>query len=74
MTAVCVQVWLFLVTWPLVLRRSHPVLGLGGREGEILSGVRLSGDGVGFRSGGRSLLLYNVKKKESELFATCTMD
>lgn len=54
---ICVHMWLFLIIWPLVLRRSHPILGFGSWEGKILSGVRLSGDGVGFRSRRRRLLL-----------------
>lgn len=57
MAAVQVHVWPLLIVWPLVLRRSRPVLGLGSGEGEVLSGVRLSGDGVGLGSRGRQLLL-----------------
>lgn len=66
--------WFFFVIRLLVLRRSYSVLGFRGWEGEIFFGVGLSGDGVGFRFGGRGLFLYNVKKKESEFFVICIMD
>jgi hypothetical protein len=64
-------VWLVLIIWPLVLRRSHPVLGLGGWEGEILSGVCLSGDRVGFRSGWRGLLLSAEVSSGDRRYLSC---
>lgn len=54
---VCQHVGLLLETQPLALRGCHAVLGLGGREGEVLPGGRLGGDGVGFGAGRRRLLL-----------------
>lgn len=65
MTAVRVRARLLLVTWPLVLRSRHPVLGSGGGEGEVLPAVCLRGDGVGLRSRWGGLLLETGKKKET---------
>lgn len=59
--AVHVDVRLVLIAWPLARRSRHPVLRLGGREGEVLPGVGLSGDGVSFRSGCRWLLLWKCQ-------------
>lgn len=38
-------------------RTHHPVLALGGRDGEVLPGVGLGGDGVGLRPGRGRLVL-----------------
>lgn len=62
--AVRVHVGLLLVTGPLVLRRSRAVLGLGGREGEVLPGVGLRRDGVGLSSGRRGLLLQTGRGRQ----------
>lgn len=72
--AVRVHVGLLLVTGPLVLRGSRAVLGLGGREGEVLPGVGLRRDGVGLGSGRRGLLLQMGGEKEAELSAGRTTD
>ena len=39
----------------------HPVLALGGWDGEVLPGVRLRWDGVLFRIRGRVLLLKHFR-------------
>lgn len=57
MVPICQHVGLLLETQPLALRGRHAVLGLGGREGEVLPGGCLGGDGVGFWAGRRRLLL-----------------
>jgi hypothetical protein len=56
-------VGLLLETQPLALRGRHAVLGLGGREGEVLPGGRLRGDGVGFGAGRRRLLLRTGREQ-----------
>lgn len=68
MITFCVHMWLFLIIWPLVLRRSHPILGFWSWKGKILSGICLSRDGIGFRSRWRGLLLLKCKEKEKQLF------
>lgn len=68
---ICVHMWLFLIIWPLVLRRSHPILGFGSWEGKILSGVCLSGDGVGFRSRRRRLLLSAEVSSRDRCYLRC---
>lgn len=43
------------------LARTHdPVLALGGRDGEVLPGVGLGGDGVGLRTGRGGLILKDT--------------
>ena len=61
--SVCQHVGLLLETQPLALRGRHAVLGLGGREGEVLPGGRLRGDGVGFGAGRRRLLLRTGREQ-----------
>lgn len=56
-TAVCEHGILVLIVWPLVLGRRRAVLGPGGREGEVLPGVGLRGDGVGLGPRWRGLFL-----------------
>lgn len=58
-----VRVRLLLVAWPLALGGDHAVLGPGGREGEVLSGVGLRGDGVGLRPRRGRLLLCSGNQK-----------
>lgn len=66
MAAVQAHLRLLLVGGPLAVRRGRgcPVLGLGSREGEVLAGVGLRGDGVGLRPRGRRLLLGTVRKTD----------
>lgn len=40
-------------------RADNPILALGGRDGEVLPGVGLGGDGVGLWTGRGGLVLMN---------------
>lgn len=62
-----------LVHWRMKLRlatlpdlpgsRPHPVLRFGSREGEVVPGVRLCGDGISLRTGrGRFLLIRTTER------------
>lgn len=42
---------------PLSRNNNNPILALGGRDGEVLPGVGLGGDGVGLRTGRGRLIL-----------------
>lgn len=44
----------------------NPILALGGRDGEVLPGVGLGGDGVGLWTGRGGLVLMKKKKQKTK--------
>lgn len=52
------------VLWRALPRSHDPIRALGCWDGEVLSGVGLGGDGIGFRAGRGRLVLTNKTKKD----------